>query len=58
LLVNNQPTINQVKELFEKYNCQFVGLKIEDIYSPDYTFSGSYNKDLEVINNNIDKTNQ
>ena len=54
----NQPTTNQLERLFEKYNCEFIGSKIEDIYSPDHTFSGSYNKDLEDINNKFDKTKQ
>ena len=54
----NQSTTNQLEKIFEKYNCQFIGLKIEDIYSPDHTFSGSYNKDLEDINNKFDKTKQ
>ncbi|CAJ0826104.1 2966_t:CDS:2 [Entrophospora sp. SA101] len=55
---DSQSTINQVENLFEKYNCQFIGVKLEHIYLPDYTFSGSYNRDLEVINNNFDRSKQ
>nr|CAG8478288.1 16054_t:CDS:2 [Entrophospora candida] len=55
---DSQSTINQVENLFEKYNCQFIGVKLEHIYSPDYTFSGSCNRDLEVINNNFDRSKQ
>ncbi|KAF0460340.1 cytoplasmic tRNA 2-thiolation protein 2 [Gigaspora margarita] len=40
--------LNQIEQIAQNYNYPFIGLRIEDIYSPDYTSSGAYNKVLEV----------
>ncbi|CAG8585965.1 9993_t:CDS:10 [Cetraspora pellucida] len=47
--------LSQVEQVAQNYNYSFIGLQIDDIYSPDYTSNGSYNKVLEVT---FDKSKQ
>ncbi|CAG8464596.1 9630_t:CDS:2 [Dentiscutata heterogama] len=47
--------LNQIEQVAQNYNYPFIGLRIDDIYSPDYTSSSAYNKVLEVT---LDKSSQ
>ncbi|CAG8644177.1 19498_t:CDS:10, partial [Dentiscutata erythropus] len=47
--------LNQIEQVAQNYNYPFIGLRIDDVYSPDYTSSGAYNKVLEVT---LDKSSQ
>ncbi|RIB13405.1 hypothetical protein C2G38_1975023 [Gigaspora rosea] len=40
--------LNSIEQIAQNYNYPFIGLRIDDIYSPDYTSSGAYNKVLEL----------
>ncbi|CAG8603202.1 5242_t:CDS:2 [Cetraspora pellucida] len=52
---DHDAVLSQAEQVAQNYNYSFIGLHIDDIYSPDYTSNGSYNKVLEVT---FDKSKQ
>ncbi|RHZ75829.1 hypothetical protein Glove_209g99 [Diversispora epigaea] len=48
-------TINQVEQIVQKYNSLFIGLRIEDIYSDEFTSNMEFGQVLKI---SIDKSKQ
>ncbi|CAG8463658.1 9994_t:CDS:2 [Diversispora eburnea] len=48
-------TINQVEQIIQKYNSSFIGLRIEDIYSDEFTSNMEFGQVLKI---SLDKSKQ